>query len=88
MNAFPEHIDEGEDYARVIRETLPTISGKMNFPVALVELPEVSDTTFEADSLFLVPLKTIDRKSLELTIAYLLTHETMWSPRAWQAKQK
>ena len=83
VDAFPEQIDQGEDYARVIRETLPTITGKMNFPVALVELPEPSDATYEADSLFLTPLKTIDRKSLELTIAYLLAHETLWSPRAW-----
>lgn len=83
VDAFPEDIDQGEDYARVIRETPPTITGKLNFPVALVELPEITDATYEADSLFLTPLKTIDRKSLELTLAYLFAHETLWSSRAW-----
>jgi hypothetical protein len=59
------------------------VSGKSNFPAAMIELPEAQDATFDADSVLLSPLKAIDRKSLELTIVFMLAHQTLWSPRAW-----
>ena len=83
VHFLPDHQIQAEDYARVIRETTAMVTGKSDFPASLIELPEAQDTTFEADTVLLTPLKTIDRKSLEVTIAYLLTHKTLWSPRAW-----
>jgi aminopeptidase N len=59
------------------------IAGRSKFPATLVELPEAQDSTFEADTMLLMPLKPIDRKSLEVTLAYQLAHQTLWSPRAW-----
>ena len=81
--SYPEHGIQASDYQRVIHDTLPTVTGRSKFPVSLVELPEIQDATFDADTLLLSPLKTIDRKSLELTIAYMLAHQSLWSPRAW-----
>ena len=83
VSFFPDHESEAQDYARVIRDTPAMVTGKSNFPVAMIDLPEAADTTFDADSLLLTPLKTIDRKSLELTTAYMLAHQSLWSPRAW-----
>jgi len=83
VNYFPDHKTEAQDYAGVVRETTPMVIGKSDFPVSLIELPEAQDATFEADTVLLTPLKVIDRKSLEVTMAYLLTHKTLWSPRAW-----
>jgi len=83
VNYLPDHQTEAQDYARVVRETTPMVIGKSDFPASLIELPEAQDITFEADTVLLTPLKTIDRKSLEVTIAYLLTHKTLWSPRPW-----
>ena len=80
---LPEHEPEADDYARVVRDTLPTVTGKSEFPVSMVELPEAQDATFDADTMLLTPLKTIDRKSLELTIAFMLAHQSLWSSRAW-----
>jgi hypothetical protein len=80
---FPDHQPEADDYARVIHETVAMVSGKSNFPTAMIELPEAQDATFDADSVLLTPLKPIDRKSLELTIVFMLAHQTLWSPRAW-----
>ena len=80
---FPEHDTEAQDYARVIRETTPTLVGRSTFRASVIELPEAQDTTFDGDEVFLTPFKPIDRKSLEVTVAYLLAHQTLWSPRAW-----
>ncbi|MBV9435252.1 MAG: hypothetical protein JOZ44_04330 [Acidobacteria bacterium] len=78
-----DHELQAQDYARVIQETVPTISGKAEFPTSVLELPEDSDSIFDADTALLTPFKTTDRKSLELAIAFLLAHQTLWSPRAW-----
>jgi len=59
------------------------VAGRFSFSASLIELPEKQDTTFDADRMLLAPLKPIDRKSLEVTIAYMLTHQSLWSPRAW-----
>ena len=59
------------------------IEGASKISSQLVELPEAQDATFEADSMLLTPLKPIDRKSLEVTLAYQLAHQSLWSPRAW-----
>jgi hypothetical protein len=83
ISFFPEHQNEAADYQRVIHETLPTVAGRFSFSASLIELPEKQDTTFDADRMLLAPLKPIDRKSLEVTIAYMLTHQSLWSPRAW-----
>ncbi len=83
VHFFPQHADEAQDYARVIRETPSMIVGRSKIPARLVELPEAQDSTFEADTMLLTPLKPIDRKSLEVTLSYLLTHQSLWSPRAW-----
>jgi hypothetical protein len=83
VSYFPEHAAAAEDYARVIANTPSMIDGKSRIPARLVELPEAQDSTFEADTLLLTPLKTIDRKSLEVTLAYQLAHQSLWSPRAW-----
>ena len=83
VNFFPEHRTQAEDYARVIRETTPMVSGKSEFSTSFVDLPETQDAAFDGDSVFLTPLKTIDRKSLELIAAYMFAHQTLWSPRAW-----
>jgi hypothetical protein len=80
---LPEHEPEADDYARVVRDTLPTVTGKSEFPVSMIQLPEAQDATFDADTMLLTPLKTIDRKSLELTIAFMLAHQSLWSSRAW-----
>ena len=83
VNFLPDHQTQAQDYARVIRDTTPMITGKSDFPASLIELPEAEDTTFDADTVLLTPLKTIDRKSLEVTITYMFAHKTLWSPRAW-----
>lgn len=83
VNFFAGHEAEAQDYARVIHATTPTLTGKANFPASFMELPESQDTTFDADTMLLTPLKTVDRKSLEVTIAYALAHQSLWSPRAW-----
>jgi hypothetical protein len=83
ISYFPEHQSQAGDYQRIIHDTLPTVTGKSKFPVSLIELPETQDSTFNADTVLLAPLKPIDRKSLELTIAYMLAHQSLWSPRAW-----
>jgi len=67
----------------VIQETPSLIVGHSKVPARLVELPEAQDSTFEADTMLLTPLKPIDRKSLEVTLAYLFAHQSLWSPRAW-----
>jgi len=83
VDFLPEHQAQAQDYARVIHETLPTLTGKSGFSASLIELPEADDATYDADSVLLTPLKTIDRKSLEITLAYMFAHQTLWSPRAW-----
>jgi hypothetical protein len=83
INFFPQHPSEAQDYARIIQETPSMIVGRSKVPARLVELPEAQDFTFEADTMLLTPLKPIDRKSLEVTLAYLFTHQSLWSPRAW-----
>lgn len=83
VNFLQEHETEAQDYLRVIRETPALVTGRSSFPMLLADLPEIHDVPFEADTLFLTPLKTIDRKSLELTLSFMLTHQTLWSPRAW-----
>jgi len=83
VNSLPDHQTEAQDYAGVIRETTPIVTGKSDFPASFIELPEAQDAAFDADTVFLTPLKTIDRKSLEVTIAFMLAHKTLWSPRAW-----
>jgi hypothetical protein len=80
---FPEHEAQAWDYARVVHDTPSMVSGKSEMTVFFLELPEAPDTTFDADSILLMPFKPIDRKSLEVTIAYMLAHQTLWSPRAW-----
>ncbi|HET9742026.1 MAG TPA: hypothetical protein VFQ00_04690 [Terriglobales bacterium] len=83
LDFFSEHEAVADDYARVIHETLPTITGSQNLPVSLADLPEASDTSFDADGMFLTPIKPIDRKSLEVLLAYQFAHQTLWSPRPW-----
>jgi hypothetical protein len=83
INFFPQHSAEAQDYVRVIQETPSMIEGASKISSQLVELPEAQDATFEADSMLLTPLKPIDRKSLEVTLAYQLAHQSLWSPRAW-----
>jgi len=80
---FPGHQTEAEDYARVIRETTPTVVGRQDQPANVIELPEAPDATFDGDSILLTPFRPIDRKSLEITVAYLLAHQSLWSPRPW-----
>jgi len=83
VNHFSEHQAEAQDYVRVIHDTFPTVTGRSDLPMAMVELPEAQDATFDGDSILLTPFKAIDRKSLEVTLAYQLAHKTLWSPRAW-----
>ena len=80
---FTEHAAEAQDYARIIRETPSLVTGRSKIPALLAELPEAQDSTFEADTMLLTALKPIDRKSLEVTLAYVLAHQSLWSPRAW-----
>ena len=83
IDFFSEHANEAQDYARVIRETPSMVVGRSKIPVQLIELPEAQDSTFEADTMLLTALKPIDRQSLEVTLAYQLAHQSLWSPRAW-----
>lgn len=83
INFFAQHSVEAQDYARVIQETPSMITGQFKLPVSVIELPEAQDSTFEADTMLLTALKPIDRKSLEVTLAYQLAHQSLWSPRAW-----
>ncbi len=80
---FPAAADAAADYARVVTETEPTLGGRQHRRVTLVDLPEASDITFDGDGILLLPLKTIDTKFLQLTLAYEFAHATLWSPRAW-----
>lgn len=83
INFFAQHSVEAQDYARVIQETPSMITGQFKLPASVIELPEAQDSTFEADTMLLTALKPIDRKSLEVTLAYQLAHQSLWSPRAW-----
>ncbi len=83
ISFFSQHESEAQDYARIIRDTPSMVVGRGNLPATLVELPEVPDSTFEADTMLLTALKPIDRKSLEVTLAFQLAHQSLWSPRAW-----
>jgi hypothetical protein len=80
---FPAAADAAADYARAITETQPTLTGNQHRRVTLVDLPETNDATFDGDGILLLPLKTIDTKFLQLTLAYEFAHATLWSPRAW-----
>ncbi len=80
---FAANAAAAQDYARVIHDATPMVTGSSSFPIHFVDLPEPSDSSFDGDGLFLTPLKTVDRKSLELTVAYQLAHQTLWSPRGW-----
>lgn len=80
---LPAAADAAADYARVIAETESALTGNQHRRVTLVDLPEASDTTFDGDGILLLPLKTIDTKFLQLTLAYEFAHATLWSPRAW-----
>lgn len=80
---FPAATEAAADYARVIAETQPTLTGSQHRRVTLVDLPESNDVTFDGDGILLLPLKTIDTKFLQLTLAYEFAHATLWSPRAW-----
>ncbi|HEU5232439.1 MAG TPA: hypothetical protein VFU50_06240 [Terriglobales bacterium] len=83
ISFFPQHENEAQDYARIIRDTPSMVVGRGKIPATLIELPEEQDSTFEADTMLLTALKPIDRKSLEVTLAYQLAHQSLWSPRAW-----
>ena len=83
INFFAQHSVEAQDYARVIQETPSMITGQFKLPASVIELPEAQDSTFEADTMLLTALKPIDRKSLEVRLAYQLAHQSLWSPRAW-----
>jgi hypothetical protein len=83
VSFFPQNEAQAQDYARVVRDTPAMVSGKSDLTVFFLELPEASDTTYDADTVLLMPFKPIDRKSLEVTVSYMLAHQSLWSPRAW-----
>lgn len=83
VSFFAQNEAQAQDYARVVRDTPAMVTGKSDLTVFFLELPEASDTTYDADTVLVMPFKPIDRKSLEVTVSYMLAHQSLWSPRPW-----
>lgn len=83
---LPEHRAEAADYAAATQNFEPPLTGSQKRTPVLVDLPSRDDQVFDAGSIFLLPLKTIDRPSFELMMAYLWTHATISSVRPWIAE--
>jgi hypothetical protein len=83
---LPEHHGEANDYAAATQNFEPPLTGSQKRTPVLVDLPSRDDQVFDAGSIFLVPLKTIDRPSFELMMAYLWAHATIPSVRPWIAE--
>src|SRR5262249_45240321 len=85
VQSLPEHRAEATDYASATQNFEPPLTGPRKRTPVLVDLPSRDDQVFDAGSIFLLPLKTIDRPSFELMIAYLGAHATISSVRPWVA---
>jgi hypothetical protein len=83
---LPEHRSEATDYASATQNFEPPLTGPHKRTPVLVDLPSRDDQVFDAGSIFLLPLKTIDRPSFELMLAYLWAHATISSVRPWIAE--
>jgi hypothetical protein len=83
---LPEHRAESADYASATQSFEPPLTGSHKRTPVLVDLPSRDDQVFDAGSIFLLPLKTIDRPSFELMLAYLWAHATVPSVRPWIAE--
>jgi hypothetical protein len=80
---LPEHREEALDYFSVIQRFQPPLTGAQPRTPVLVDLPSRDDQPFDAGSIFLMPLKTVQQASLELNLAYIWAHATILSPRPW-----
>jgi hypothetical protein len=80
---LPEHREEAMDYSSVIQRFQPPLTGANPRTPVLVDLPSRDDQPFDAGSIFLMPLKTVQQASLELNLAYIWAHATILSPRPW-----
>ena len=83
---LPEHRAEAADYASATQNFEPPLIGPRKRTPVLVDLPGRDDELFDAGSIFLLPLKTIDRPSFELMMSYLWAHATISSVRPWIAE--
>jgi hypothetical protein len=83
---LPEHRSEAADYASATQNFEAPLTGSQKRTPVLVDLPSWDDEIFDAGNIFLLPLKTIDRPSFELMMAYLWAHATISSLRPWIAE--
>lgn len=80
---LPAHEEGALQYAEVIKNFEPPLSGPRKVTPILAELPGQEDEPFDGGKLFLLPVKMVERRSFELTLAYVWAHGTISSPRPW-----
>lgn len=86
VSYLPGHASAASDYARTAVNVAPLIAnwfGPRKSNVRIVELADPAAVAYDAGPVLFTPLRTIERKALELILAHQLTHATFDSPRPW-----
>jgi len=83
---LPGHDSAATDYAHAGGNVSQLVRGWFGSPkhkVRIVELADPDALAFDAGPVLFTPLRTIERKALELILAHQFTHATIDSPRPW-----
>ncbi len=80
---IPAHQEGALQYAEAIKNFEPPLRGPQKVTPILAELPEQDDEAFDGGKIFLLPIKMVERRSFDLTLAYVWAHATIASPRPW-----
>jgi hypothetical protein len=86
VSYLPGHASAAADYARVAASVAPSVAqwfGPRKRNVHIVELADANAAAYDAANVLFTPLRTVDRKSLDLVLAHQFTHATFESPRPW-----
>jgi hypothetical protein len=86
VSYVPGHQSAAADYARAADTVAPLIAqwfGPRKRDVRIVELADADAVAYDAGAVLFTPLRTIERKALELILAHQLTHATFDSSRLW-----
>jgi hypothetical protein len=82
----PGHESAASDYVRTGAGVAPLIAqwfGPRKREVRIVELSDPDALAYDAGAVLFTPLRTIERKALELILAHQLTHATFDAQRPW-----
>ena len=83
---FPGHESAASDYVRTAASVAPLVAewfGPRKRNVRIVELADPEALAYDAGPVLFTPLRTMERKALELLLAHQFTHATFDSPRPW-----